>query len=88
MKDFDLWNNNKKKIEDLGENKFYHQRDIWWCSLGLNIGFEQDGKDKGFQRPVLIVKALGDKTCIVLPLTTSNKNHKYRVEIGEVQIGK
>lgn len=84
MKDFDKWNSEKKNLHENGENKFYHPRDIWWCSLGLNIGFEQDGKDKYFQRPVLIIKGLGKETCLVLPLTTSSKTHKYRVPIGSV----
>ena len=84
QKDFDGWNDHKKHIHFNSENKFYHPRDIWWCTLGLNVAFEQDGKDVDFQRPILIIKALGDKTCIVLPLTTSPKNHKYRIDLGEV----
>ena len=39
-KDFDKWNNQKKVIHNRGENKFYHPRDIWWCRLGLNVGYK------------------------------------------------
>ena len=42
IKDFNEWNTQKKTIHNSGENKFYHPRDIWWCSLGTNVGFEQD----------------------------------------------
>ncbi len=84
MKDFDNWNFKKKQIDNNGENKFYHSRDIWWCKLGLNIGYEQDGKDEDFQRPVLIVRGLSKNICIVLPLTTSKEEHKYRVSVGVV----
>ena len=59
MKDFDKWNEKKKKVHNHRKNKFYHPRDIWWCSLGLNVGFEQDGTGKEFQRPVLILRGLG-----------------------------
>jgi len=83
-KDFDCWNDKKKEIHKNGENKFYHSRDIWWCKLGLNIGSEQDGKDEDFQRPVLVIFGFGKTTCIVIPLTTSNQVHKYRISIGLV----
>ena len=45
-KDFDKWNESKKVIHHNNEDKFYHEREVWWCSLGINIGFEQDGKDE------------------------------------------
>jgi mRNA interferase MazF len=84
VKEFDNWNSKKKEINENGENKYYHPRDIWWCKLGLNIGFEQDGKDEEFQRPVLIIFGFGKNTCIVVPLTTSDQIHKYRIPIGLV----
>ncbi len=85
MKDFDGWNTQKKYIDDHGENKFYHPRDIWWCRLGLNIGFEQDGKDKEYERPVLVLKSFGKNICLIVPLTTSLHKHKYRTQIGLVE---
>ncbi len=85
MKDFDNWNSQKKTIHNQGENKFYHPRDIWWCHLGLNVGFEQDGKDKDFERPVLVLKSFGKNICLIVPLTTSPAKHKYRVQIGLIE---
>ena len=83
-KDFDKWNENKKTINTNGQNKFYHTREIWWCRLGLNIGYEQDGKDVDFQRPVLVLQSFGPSICLVVPLTTSIKEHKYRLSVGIV----
>ena len=59
-------------------------REIWWCSLGLNIGSEQDGDGEEYQRPVLIFKGFSRNTCLVFPLTTSTHKHKMRVSIGIV----
>lgn len=42
-KDFDKWNTVKKGVDRNGLPKLYHTREIWWCSLGVNIGFEQNG---------------------------------------------
>ena len=62
----------------------YHQRQIRWCRLGVNIGYEQDGTGKDFSRPVLILKGFSRRVCIVLPLTTSVKKNKYHVSVGTV----
>ena len=83
MKNFDNWNE-IMKIVNTKSCKFFKERDIWWSYWGLNIGFEQDGNGENFLRPVLIYKKLSNKTCLVIPLTTSKKKHKFRKEIGVV----
>ena len=83
-KDFDSWNKNKKRIHADNENKLYHQREVWWCSLGVNVGFEQDGDEIKHERPVLILKGLSRNTCLIVPLTTSPKKHKMRIPLGLV----
>jgi len=84
LKDFDGWNEVKKDIDKNFKNKFYHPKEIWWCSLGINIGNEQNGHLKNFQRPVLVLRQLSRRTCIILPLTTSSNVHRYRISIGKV----
>ena len=83
-KDFDVWNV-KKKIVNKMKSRFYTEREIWWCSLGINIGSEQDGSGKEFLRPVVIIRGLGASTCMVVPLTTSLHEHSLRVPLGEIQ---
>ncbi len=83
-KDFDGWNEQKKRLHMIGSNKLYHEREIWWCSLGVNVGFEQDGVGNDHQRPVLILKGLSRNTCSVLPLTTSLHKHRMRIPLGIV----
>lgn len=83
-KDFDTWNAEKKRIDVNEQHKLYHEREIWWCSLGVNVGYEQDGTGVEAQRPVLILKGLSAQTCYAVPLSTSTKKHKYRVSVGMV----
>ena len=45
MKNFDDWNKIKKDIEKSKIDKVFHTQEIWWCSIGINIGFEEDGKN-------------------------------------------
>ena len=81
-KDFDGWNEKKKNINDREDAPFYHEREIWWCSLGLNIGYEQDGKNALFERPVLVIKKFNRGVLWILPLTTSDKRDRYYFPIS------
>jgi mRNA interferase MazF len=83
-KDFDGWNERKKKIDSFLWAPFFQKREIWWCYLGLNIGYEQNGSGKKRSRPVLVLRGLSRTTCLVVPLTTSNKQHPYRVSVGTI----
>lgn len=68
-----------KKINIQQKTKFpnFSERDIWWCSLGSNIGFEQDGKNEDFERPILILKKFSKDVFIGVPLTSVDKENKY-----------
>lgn len=73
-KDFDEWNKEKKKLHQIGhEHLRFHEREIWWCSLGVNLGGEQDGKNHMFERPVLVFKKFNDSLAWVLPMSTKRK---------------
>ena len=81
-KDFDKWNLEKKRLHSMGLRKSAHQRDVWWCALGLNLGSEEDGKGWNYLRPVLILKSFGNVVCTILPISTSNKEHWTKIDIG------
>ncbi|MFH1170429.1 MAG: type II toxin-antitoxin system PemK/MazF family toxin [Candidatus Vogelbacteria bacterium] len=83
-KDFDQWNERKKGLHDRDRVPFYHEREIWWCALGVNIGSEQDGSGEESRRPVLILKGLSTETCLIVPLTTSSRKHFLRPSVGTV----
>ncbi len=72
--DLKKWHDIKDRlIKDKEKKVFFHEREIWWCSIGKNIGFEQNGKGEEFTRPIIIVKRLSLDTCLMVPLTTSKK---------------
>ncbi len=83
-KDFDAWNKNKQQIHKNGEHKLYGAREIWWCSLGVNIGFEQDGTGSNGERPVLVLKGFSKQVCLVIPLTSSPKKNPYHFPLGMI----
>lgn len=78
MKDFETWNKEKIKLENFGHNMLsFHEREIWWCSIGLNLDDEQDGKNELFERPVLVLKKFNNKLAWVLPMSTKQKDGIY-----------
>jgi mRNA interferase MazF len=77
-KEFDEWNVLKKELHTKEEDpKRFHDREIWWCSLGINIGVEQDGRNEQFLRPVLIIKRYNEHMALVAPLTRTQKTTRY-----------
>ena len=53
-------------------------------ALGANIGFEIDGKQADFSRPVLILKKYNKFSFLALPLTTNARPSPYRLFVGMV----
>ena len=57
---FDDWNIIKKDVHSSDKNKslFFNEKEVWWVTIGINIGLEIYGKGSSFTRPVLILKKL------------------------------
>lgn len=77
LKDFDNWNIKKKEINASSSELFFNEREIWWCSLGINIDVEMDGKNCFYERPVLILKKINYRSAWILPLTSTRKDSIY-----------
>ncbi len=56
---------------------YFDEREIWWTSLGANIGYEEDGKNDYFERPVLVLKKFNRHILWILPMTTKIKQGLY-----------
>lgn len=72
------WYKLKADMEKRPPMANFHAREIWWCSLGANIGFEEDGKNALFERPVLILRKFNKELFFGVPLTSAHKEgNKY-----------
>ncbi|MFA6024701.1 MAG: type II toxin-antitoxin system PemK/MazF family toxin [Candidatus Gracilibacteria bacterium] len=78
-KNFDMWNEKKKKVDKkrILESFYFHEREIWWCTLGVNIGVEIDGKNTYFERPVLIIKKFNGMMFWGIPLTSKVNSNPH-----------
>ena len=72
-KDFKKWHGKKSSIDVIEKRPFFHEREIWFCYLGANIGYEQDGSGEDFLRPVLILRKFNNEIFWGVPLTKSKK---------------
>ncbi len=55
--------------------------EVHWCSLGENIGDEENGKGEIFRRPVLVFKKFNNNIFWGIPMSTKNKDNKYYVKV-------
>lgn len=76
-KNFQDWHKLKEKLDARKKRLFCNEREIWFCSLGINIGYEQDGKHNFFERPVIIFKMFNKEMFWGIPLTTKDKISKH-----------
>lgn len=74
---FIAWTKLKIRIHLLEKETFFQEREIWWASLGANIGHEQDGKNETFERPVLVLKKFNLELMWILPFTSIEKTGRY-----------
>lgn len=76
-KNFEKWHSLKSSIEERHAVQQFHQREIWWCSIGLNLGNEQDGKNDHFERPILILRKFSRDLFWGIPLSLTSKTGEY-----------
>lgn len=97
MKNYENWHLLKSNLESIDFEKInkkgelenpkpmFRERDIWWCSIGENLWYEQDGKHENYERPVLILKKFSQDMFLWVPLTSNEKSHplKFPYQINE-----
>ena len=82
IKDFVNWIQYKIVLNSQLRSINFKEREIWWCSMGINLGSEQDGKNEKYNRPVLIIKKFNKNQFWGVPLTTQpQENQEFYFEL-------
>lgn len=77
-KDFDGWNEKKKKTHAGTVWLAFYEREVWWIYAGVNIGVEIDGKHELFSRPVIVIRKFNKDMALIAPTTAQDKKrNKY-----------
>ncbi len=98
VKKFKEWIGLKEKIDSY--KKIYPQfreGEVWWVSVGENIGVEISGKSADFSRPVLIYRKLSNEGFLGIPMSTKIKegtwysiidfgNKKINIILSQVRV--
>lgn len=78
-KDFDGWIVIKKRVHEKRMRHNFKRGEIWWSSVGENVGSEICGKGKTFSRPVIIFRKLDRYSFLAIPLTSKEHNGSWYV---------
>ena len=74
-KDYKIWTPIKSGLHNTEKLRlFFHEREVWFCHIGENVGFEQDGTGDQFLRPVIIIRKFNNEIFWGVPLTRTRKN--------------
>jgi mRNA-degrading endonuclease toxin of MazEF toxin-antitoxin module len=82
LKEYIYWIYKKIKLNERVRSVQINEKEIYWCSLGENIGDEENGKGNDFRRPVMVFKKFNNSICWAIPMTTKNKDNKYYVKVS------
>ena len=78
LEQFVSWAKLKIRIHLTEQKLFFKEREIWWASVGMNIGYEQNGKNETFERPILVLKKFNHEIMWAMPMTSQDKSDKGR----------
>jgi mRNA-degrading endonuclease toxin of MazEF toxin-antitoxin module len=86
-KDFDKWSKRKQEIDSSSVPPLFNEGEVWHCHMGINVGFETDGKENSFLRPVFILKKFNQHTFWAVPLTHTGKSSIYYHQLRDSSLG-
>lgn len=78
IKRFLQWIHIKEKLHNtIYYPPFVSEGEIWWASIGDNIGQEINGKGDNFSRPVYIYHKFSHNFYLVIPMTSKIKEGSW-----------
>jgi mRNA interferase MazF len=81
QKDFAGWLEYKIYAQHKQDIPFFYEKEIWWASIGHNIGSEEDGKGRKYARPVLIMRKFNQYLFWGIPLSSKRRQGRYYVSV-------
>ena len=78
IKRFLEWIGLKERLHNkLPKAPYVSEGDIWWASIGENVGSEINGESHLFTRPVIILRKLSHSFYFVIPTTSKMKTGSW-----------
>ncbi|MCL5781827.1 MAG: type II toxin-antitoxin system PemK/MazF family toxin [Patescibacteria group bacterium] len=81
-KRFPEWIVLKEKLDlSIHESPLFNEGEVWWCSIGENVGREISGKSQLFSRPVLVFRKLSRQMFLGIPTTSQIRTGSWYVPV-------
>jgi mRNA-degrading endonuclease toxin of MazEF toxin-antitoxin module len=77
IKNFSDWFRLKPNLDANPKFPKFEEGDVWWCHLGENIGYEENGKGDQFLRPVIVLHKFNNRLFYGLPTSSKLKDNKF-----------
>lgn len=74
------WIKLKTLLHFKGAYRSIKEGDVWWCSIGENVGIEINGKQQLFLRPVVVLRKLGRFGFMGIPLTSQPHSGSWYIK--------
>lgn len=81
VKKFIHWIYHKIYIDTKNRSALIKQGEVYWCTLGENIGDEENGKGEDFRRPVLVFKKFNNSIFWGIPMSSRIKENKFYIKV-------
>jgi len=87
IKIFTDWTKLKIRIHSSETNKnvYFKEGQVWWASVGQNIGVESNGKNKNYERPVIILKKFNGHSFLGITLSSKEKIGNYYIKLKNIK---
>lgn len=83
IKIFADWTKLKIRIHSSENEVSFREKEVWWANIGQNIGVESNGKNKNYERPIIILKKFNKKSFLGIALSSVEKKGKYYIELKD-----
>ena len=74
---FKKWIEVKIELDRTNKGIYFKEGQIWWVSLGQNIGVESNGKHKYFERPTIVIKKFNRDCFWAVAVSGKTKKGEY-----------
>ncbi|OHB19131.1 MAG: hypothetical protein A2666_05325 [Parcubacteria group bacterium RIFCSPHIGHO2_01_FULL_47_10b] len=76
-KDFQKWHTKKELLDKEPNRPLFGEQEVWFCSLGANVGSEQNGVGDKFLGPVVVVRKFNSEIFWGIPTTRKKRKGKF-----------
>ena len=83
IKIFADWTKLKIRIHASEKEIYFKEGQVWWASIGQNIGVESNGKNDSFERPIIIFKRFNQDSFLGVMLSSNKRIGNYYLELKD-----